>query len=176
MAYYSAKEVIHLLGNDDSDDDIICPGSDDDFDAADLDSDSSSDDEIAAPMKNISDVPSTSNDGTCSIAKGKGKFGRGRARAKCVRGSRNIPSITEQSCWSDGGQDVTMVDFTKNVGPTITISASPLQIFLHIFTVDLLELIVTETNRYAQQCNARFQTNKEEILAYLGFTLYMAIG
>ena len=64
-------------------------------------------------------------------------------------------------------------------GPLIPVSRDPLEVFSWFFTDDLLSLIVRETNRYAAQCLANTQTtwetDVEEIRAYLGFMVVMGI-
>ena len=67
-------------------------------------------------------------------------------------------------------------------GPLVPISREPLEMFQHFFTDDLLSLIVRETNRYAAQCLAAtnntstWETNLEEVKAYLGFMVVMGIN
>ena len=65
-------------------------------------------------------------------------------------------------------------------GPLFPVSRDPLEIFSHFFTDDLLSLIVRETNRYAPQCledsDSTWETNLEEMKAYLGFMIVMGIA
>ena len=65
------------------------------------------------------------------------------------------------------------------VGPTVHVSQDPLETFSQFFDEEVMGLIVRETNRYAQQVLAgsgkTWQTNLQEIQAYLGFRVLMGI-
>ena len=85
--------------------------------------------------------------------------------------------------WSSIDSDVHVNPFTTPVGPTIIIQDN---LFLEFFSNELISLIVTETNRYAKQClesrqdddenELQWETNEEEIKAYIGFTLLMGLN
>ena len=85
--------------------------------------------------------------------------------------------------WSSIDSDVHVNPFTNPVGPTIIIQDN---LFLEFFSNELISLIVTETNRYAKQClesrqdndenELNWETNEEEIKAYIGFTLLMGLN
>ena len=45
-----------------------------------------------------------------------------------------------------------MNDFTHPVGPCVILPNSPLGIFQLFFTMEVIELIVEQTNLYAYQC------------------------
>ena len=69
--------------------------------------------------------------------------------------------------------------FCESVGPTVTMPDSPLDIFSLLFTPSIIDHIVCETNRYAEQCladtNKEWHTNSDEMRAYLGFSILMGI-
>ena len=76
--------------------------------------------------------------------------------------------------------------FSGNAGPTFPLEEDPAAIFLALFTPQLLEHIVVETNRYATLCLTSthkgegppptWETDTEEICAYLGFAILMGIN
>ena len=79
---------------------------------------------------------------------------------------------------------MTVEPFLGSLGPTGCVSDDPLEMFSTFFTEELLEGIVHETNRYAAQYLATHQphdtpgwnTNVEELRAYLGFMILMGIN
>ena len=74
---------------------------------------------------------------------------------------------------------VNVEPFSEPVGPTVTMPDSPLQIFSLFFTQSVIDHLVRETNRYAEQCLAdtdkEWHTNCDEMRAYLGFNILMGI-
>ena len=74
---------------------------------------------------------------------------------------------------------VAVEPFREPIGPTVTLPDNPLDTFLLLFTPTIIEHIVQETNRYAQQCLAETEkewaTNAAEMKAYLGFCILMGI-
>lgn len=76
---------------------------------------------------------------------------------------------------------ITVEPCTVPAGPQIPTSREPLQIFSEFFTDDIMSLLVTETNRYAAQClaatssNGTWETDKDELKAYLGFRVVMGV-
>ena len=83
---------------------------------------------------------------------GRGR-GRGYHRARCRgQGKPDSSNNNVDLQWSDQASDVTIQPFASVPGPTVTLSHSPLQIFLLFFTRAIIDLIVGETNRYAAQC------------------------
>ena len=87
--------------------------------------------------------------------------------------------------WSSEPSDVLVQPFTMEVGPTFPISANPMEVFSH-FTPQLIDLIVQETNHYAALCLSSapnssrpvpsWETNAEEVKAYLGFSMLMGLN
>ena len=61
-------------------------------------------------------------------------------------------SSDEDTEWSDTPCTVNILEFSEPVGPSITLGDSTAT-FLTLFTPELLEHIVRETNRYAELCN-----------------------
>lgn len=86
--------------------------------------------------------------------------------------------LTERD-WSLQSSRVVVEPFSQHVGPTVNIPESPLDIFSLIFTPAVIEYVVCETNRYAEQClagtNRVWTTNNQEMRAYLGFCILMGI-
>ena len=71
-----------------------------------------------------------------------------------------------------------MEPFTSTYGPSVVITADPLELFSQFFDNDVIDLLVRETNRYAAQCRGdnTWETNRQEIRAYLGFHILMGIN
>ena len=96
--------------------------------------------------------------------------------------SASVPNPTTQpTSWSSTLHPVTINPFTSPVGPTVPISASPLEVLELFFSADLMEKIVEESNRYANQVMGDEKFNKwtkvtvEELDAFLGFHILMDI-
>lgn len=68
------------------------------------------------------------------------------------------------------------------MGPKVPVSSDPLYLFQLYFTDEVLDLIVQETNRYAQQVLAEkgsdkvWSTNASEMRAYFGFYILMGMN
>ena len=88
--------------------------------------------------------------------------------------------------WSSNFTTVSVETFTRPTGPTVAVSADPTEMFLSFFTTQLIDHIVVETNRYAAACLSAshqgdgpipvWETNAEEIKAYLGFSILMSMN
>ena len=86
--------------------------------------------------------------------------------------------------WSKEPTDVVVQPFVMDVGPTFHLSADPMEVFITLFTPELIDLIVRETNRYAALCLAAntarpvrsWETNADEMKAYLGFNILMGMN
>ena len=78
-------------------------------------------------------------------------------------------------------QPVTINDFTSTVGPTTEIPESPIDDF-ELFSDDLQEEIVRESNRYAKQVmgDQQYQSwtpiTVEELKAFFGFSILMGVN
>ena len=120
-------------------------------------------------------------------AGGRGSSARSRGRG--VRGhdhGSDQDGPAGENSWSDTGSSVNVEPFTMDVGPTIPLGEDPSDIFMTFFTPQLLEYIVTETNRFACQYLSAthegegppptWETNAEEMKAYLGFAILMGIN
>ncbi|XP_043468234.1 piggyBac transposable element-derived protein 4-like [Leptopilina heterotoma] len=79
--------------------------------------------------------------------------------------------------WVKSGKRKRDAPFTRNVGPNIPDNVKkPSEIFLCLFSDDLLDLIVQETNRYLQQKGYKQPpTTKEELLIFLGIYILMGV-
>ena len=79
--------------------------------------------------------------------------------------------------WSDRYKNIKIKKFTSQVGPTLTIPGSPLEVFKLFFTTELLQMIALESNRYAREVmgNRKYETWSEmrvdDISAFLGFSI-----
>ena len=84
------------------------------------------------------------------------------------------------SGWTMTPSAVHVEPFVEPVGPTVPVSRDPLEMFSYFFDSEVFDLIVRETNRYASQALAgsdkTWQTDVQEIRAYLGFRLLMGIN
>ena len=96
--------------------------------------------------------------------------------------SASVPNPTTQpTSWSSTLHPVTINPFTSPVGPTVPISDSPLEVLELFFSADLMEKIIEESNRYANQVMGDERYNKwkkvtvEELKAFLGFHILMGI-
>ena len=74
-----------------------------------------------------------------------------------------------------------MNDFTHPVGPRVILPDSPLGIFQLFFTMEVIEMIVEQTNLYAYQCmgdtafEAWQKVTAAELEAFFGFMILMGI-
>ena len=83
--------------------------------------------------------------------------------------------------WTSSVKPVTIKDFRHPTGPTTIVPNSPLGIFHLFFTIDILQHIVTETNKYALQCIGEashvnwVEVTVEELEAYFGIVILMGL-
>ena len=83
--------------------------------------------------------------------------------------------------WSTKLEPHTILPFTSSVGPTIPIPESPLDVFKLFFTSTIMEEIVDQTNRYAEEvmgaeAYVSWKTILEDIRAFIGFSILMGIN
>ena len=73
--------------------------------------------------------------------------------------------------------DIQVDPLPSFVHPNPSCIRSPFEYFQDMFTVDLLEDIVYQTNLYARQrnVNTAFHTDKHEIMVFIGIVLYMGV-
>ena len=94
----------------------------------------------------------------------------------------NHPFEQTQIGWTMTPTYISVESCTVPVGPLVSSSRDPLEMLSHFFTHDILSLIVSETNRFAAQClaaansTATWETNLNEIKAYLGFMVVMGVN
>ena len=117
----------------------------------------------------------------CAKPQKGGARGRGGRRGGGRRASRPTQDDRE---WASSGAPVDIAPFTQVVGPTFTVHEDPARIFLRLFTPELLELEVAETNRFALHCSMEssreppptpWMTNVDEMKAFIGFTILMGV-
>ena len=71
---------------------------------------------------------------------------------------------------------------TELVGPLVTSSRDPLEMFSYFFNENFLHMIVHETNLFAAQSlaaanrNTTWETSIDELKAYLGFMIVMGVN
>lgn len=82
--------------------------------------------------------------------------------------------------WSENLTPITITPFTQPTGPTRVLPQTIKQIFMLFFTSSILDIIVTETNRYAAEClgdlyQAWTPLTIVEFQAYTGFMILMGL-
>ena len=96
----------------------------------------------------------------------------------------NTPSSRSDSppCWSSTLTPVTVPPFSSPVGPTVDIPESPIDTFDLMFTPDLVDDMVVQSNLYAKEVmgeekySSWSKITREELRAYLGFCILMGIN
>lgn len=85
--------------------------------------------------------------------------------------------VAENEKWTKHKKPKVNTPFTGNVGPNVPGEIkSPSQIFLYLFTQNLLDLIVDETNRYLKQNKIEGKNiSKDELLVFFGINILMGI-
>ena len=84
--------------------------------------------------------------------------------------------------WSSSIKPICPKDFTSHVGPTVDVPGSPLEIFRLFFTLEILQHIVDQTNKYAFQCIGSPAIlswdilTAEDLQAYMGFMILMGLA
>ena len=79
--------------------------------------------------------------------------------------------------WTSVTSPIHIQPFASHAGPNVPIPTTPGRLFALFFTTQIVDIIVTETNRYAEQvmgCNT-FAISSEEVRAYIGFCILMSI-
>ena len=88
----------------------------------------------------------------------------------------------QESTWTATPKRVLIQPFTSSVGPSLDIPSSPLEVFDLFFSPDLLQIIVRESNTYANIVMGNDKYEKwskitvEEVKAFLGFSVLMGIN
>ena len=81
--------------------------------------------------------------------------------------------------WDSNPTPIAVQDFSDSHGPTQPVSSNPDELFSLFFTPEILDTIVSETNRYAAQClqgkSATWSTSEREVKAYMGFYILMGL-
>ena len=107
-------------------------------------------------------------------SRGRGHGGRIETRESHIQPAR---------MWSASGTDVVVQPFTQPVGPNIAVTGDPTADFLALFTPQLLQHIVNETNRFAALCLSSthagsppiWRTTEDEMKAFIGFAIHMGV-
>lgn len=88
-------------------------------------------------------------------------------------------SVRDRNFWSDVIEDMEVPEFIEPTGPThhLPSDATPLQYFLLMFPLTLIQVIVDNTNLYARQSGAQgwVDTTIGEMKAFLGLQILMGI-
>ena len=92
--------------------------------------------------------------------------------------------VVTKAQWPDTPCAVNILEFSEPVGPSITLG-DPTTTFLTLFTPELLNHIVRETNKYDEQCISATRqgdgppptwTTTVELRAFIGFAILMGIN
>ena len=82
--------------------------------------------------------------------------------------------------WSKDASPVAVTPCNEPAGPQVPLPSDPLGLFSLFFDDTLVDLIVKETNRYAEQTlqgtDKEWSTDAAEIRAYMGFMILMGIN
>ena len=95
--------------------------------------------------------------------------------------NRRGSNLTDSIEWSHNLIEVHIPLFTSQVGPIVDMPETPLGVFELFFTSEIMDDIVTESNRYAKQVlGAAYDKyrplTEEELRAYFGFVILMAVN
>lgn len=141
-------------------------------------------DELLQPENEETDEEEESNYHEWTLQRLKEELGR-RNLSKTGRKQELIDRLVEHDesgavLWSDEELEVEdLPPFRKHPGPTFVVGdeQNAGDIFNRFFTPDLIEVLVTETNRYARGKEAVnwVDTSAEEIRAFLGVTIWMGL-
>ena len=102
------------------------------------------------------------------------------ASAVTCNGTRKTSSF--ETPWSDKVTSNPIEDFCSEVGPTVEIPETPLDIFLLFFTPESLKHIEVESNRYAKQIMTSEEYDEwkpidvADLKAFLGFQILMGLN
>ena len=115
-------------------------------------------------------------------SRGQDQHGSGRS----CGGGVETPAGGEEDQWSSSLSDIIVKPFEEDTGPTVAISADLTELFLSLFTPQLMEHIVVETNRFASLCLSAthrgdgpvptWETSVDELKAYFGFQILMGFN
>lgn len=87
--------------------------------------------------------------------------------------------IKDADFWSEVVEDIDVPEFAESSGPTyqLPFDANPLQFFMVIFPLALVQIIVDNTNLYAAQSvdQGWVDTTIDEMKAFLGLQILMGI-
>lgn len=177
--FFSAAQVCNIVcgeSGDEGDVDYVFPGSDDEFDADELqeeydildreqdqDGPGLDDSPPCSPLlhsptstslrEDPQSGPSSSVESTAHRGRGAGS-GRGRGRARGHGRGQAMAGQPgrEENEWTNEPSQVIVEPFTQPTGPTIQLGSDPLEVFTSLFTPALVEHMVLETNKYAALC------------------------
>lgn len=187
---YTADTVLEaVLADEDDDQDYddplepIMEGSDDEFFDLELDEEDyqvhvTSPDSPAPSSSNVlppsphSPAPSSSNVSPPSP----------HSPAPSSSPSNASQSSPQPETWTSTLKPVEVKPFNSPVGPTQAVPESPREVFELFFSDNLIQLIVTESNRYAEEVmgSQKFaqwtKLTVDEVKAFLGFSILMGIN
>ena len=168
---YTAEKVLEAVLEDVDDDQDYDPdepvmeGSDNEFSDLELDDDTATDVDLPPPRSPLLLSPSTpSPPSPPSLS------------------SSMSDSPSPPATWTSTLKPVEVKPFTSPVGPATVIPESPREVFEMFFSDDLMQLMVTESNRYAEEVmrNEKFATwmkiTVDEMKAFLGFSILMGLN
>ena len=94
------------------------------------------------------------------------KLGNIQTNVTSLMNGNYIHSSGKKVKWTNKLKPVVVDPFTAPTGPTLTLPTSPIATFLLFFTESFFEMIVVETNRYAQTC-----MGEEEFIKWTNVTI-----
>ena len=80
--------------------------------------------------------------------------------------------------WSSSLEPITVAPFSENIGPTFSVPSSPKAVLNHFLTDSICEMVVTQSNLYAQQVMGEEKYEKitvDELTAFFGLRILMGI-
>ena len=176
------KVLETLLDSDDNDQDYddpnepIMEGSDDEF--SDLELDDEPDYDLPPPLSPLASPQSpTSPSFQASPTSPVSPL----SPQASPHSSPSSSSPSQPATWTSTLKPVQIKPFNSPVGPTRAIPETPKEIFELFFTDDLMQQMVLESNRYAEQVmgNEKFakwtKITVDEMKAFLGFSILMGI-
>ena len=114
-----------------------------------------------------------------SVATNSSPIRRGRHR--CPTSVQSQPSgDTPSGCWKTSLSPIDVAPFVQEVGPTVPIPQSEVDVFNLFFSDEIFSFIVEQTNLYAEEVMGEQYTHWEkvsieEVRAYFGFMTLMGI-
>ena len=173
--FFSAAQVCNIVCGVEGDVDYVFPGSDDEFDADELQEEYDildreqdqggpglDDSPPCSPLlhsptstslrEDSQSGPSSSVESPSTAHRGRDAgsgSGRGRARGHGRGQAMAGQPGREENEWTNEPSQMIVEPFTQPIGPTIQLGSDPMEVFTSLFTPALVEHMVLKTNKYA---------------------------